>query len=139
ALAGSWPSILAGQDSASALSDIKALRPRDIVGATVAGTLLAIAWSKAVNSKAFIRTMQHLRITRKFGDEDVFDYTFNMTIPDVEFVNLRDFETRRIYSGYVKAYSQGGKLRELLLENAAVYDLDTGQALYEMPLLYLSR
>lgn len=96
-------------------------------------------WSWASNHKFLIRLMQKLRVTRKFGDEDVWDYLLNSGTPNVEFVNVRDFQNKVTYAGYVRAFSERTDRRELCLENVKVYELDSSVELFEVPLLYLSK
>ena len=75
---------------------------------------------------------------KTFGDEDVWDYTFNSPIPAVEYINLRDFDKNIVYSVWVMSFSETEKLRELVLRDVEVFDFD-GQLLFEMPMIYLAR
>ena len=110
----------------------------DIAGALAISMLLGILWSGSVNHKFFLRVMQALRITKKFGDENVWDFTLNLNIPNVEYAYVRDFEKKVVYSGWVKAFSDGITRRELLLEDVEIFDLDTAQKLFVTPLMYVS-
>jgi hypothetical protein len=78
--------------------------------------------------------------TKRYGDEDVWDYTFNAhaSIASVEYIHFRDFEKELIYGGWVATFSETEKLRELVLQDVEVYNFD-GQALYSVPMLYLAR
>lgn len=136
---GVWPMLLAGITSAPGVGDLRILRPQDILITSLMATVLAVLWSAGSNRKLFMRLMQWLRVTRKFGDEGVWEFTFNMGTPSVEYVNVRDFENRVIYAGFVKAFSEGGQYREILLDQVRVSDLDSGLHLFEMPVIYLSR
>jgi len=136
---GSWPTLLDQVKTAPGLQDLRLLRPRDILGSSLVALLLAIAWSFAANRKWFLRAMQRLGVTHKFGDESVWDFTLNLRTPAVEYAHVRDFEHGIIYAGYIRAFSEGHGNRELLLEGAIVYDLDTAQEIFKVPLLYLSR
>ena len=136
---GAWPSLLDGVKTAPSVGELRALRPQDILLASLLSTVLAVLWAAASNRKLFMRLMQWLRVTRKFGDEGVWEFTFNMGTASVEYVNIRDFENRVAYAGYVKAFSEGGEFREILLDQVRVSDLDSGTHLFEMPVIYLSR
>jgi hypothetical protein len=59
-------------------------------------------------------------------------------MPNVEYAYVRDFEKEIVYSGWVKAFSNGISRRELLMENVEVFDLDTAQKLFDTPLMYVS-
>ena len=136
---GAWPPLPDDIKGAPGIAYLGALRARDVVWTTSLSPLLAIAWSFAANRKYFLRLMKWLNVTRKFGDETVWEYTLNMGTAAVEYVNVRDFERKVVYSGFVRAFSEGGEQRELLLDRAIVYDLETGTEFFRAPLLYLSR
>jgi hypothetical protein len=136
---GVWPSLLDRMTSAPGVGELRTLRPRDILFTSLLAILLAVVWAAASNRKLFMRLMQRLGVTRKFGDEGVWEFTFNQGTPSVEYVNIRDFENRVAYAGFVKAFSEGGEFREILLDQVRVSDLDSGTHLFEMPVIYLSR
>ncbi len=136
---GSWPTLLNGVTAVPGAGDLRTLRPQDILFASLLATVLAVLWSAASNRKWFMRFMQWLGVTRKFGDEGVWEFTFNQGIPSVEYVNIRDFENHVTYAGFVKAFSEGGDFREILLDQVRVSDLDSGTHLFKMPVIYLSR
>ena len=60
---------------------------------------------------------------------------FRMATPSS--VDVRDLDRGITYAGWVRAYSETGKLRELLLRDAIV--LDKTGAVIDVPLLYLAR
>jgi hypothetical protein len=136
---GGWPTLLNGITAAPGAGELRALRPKDVLFASLLATVLAVLWAAASNRKLFMRLMQRLRVTRKFGDEGVWEYAFNMGTASVEYVNVRDFANRVAYAGFVKAFSEGGEFREILLDQVRVSDLDSGTHLFEMPMIYLSR
>jgi len=110
----------------------------EIVVAIALSLLMAIAWIYAETYKLFWRLLQWLKATKRYGDEDVWDFTFNATDAAVEYVNFRDFANRIVYSGWVQSFSETGRLRELVLREAEIYDFD-GRKLFAMPLGYLAR
>jgi hypothetical protein len=136
---GAWPNLFDKVRTAPGLQELRLLRPLDIFSASILSMGLAIIWSVAANRKWFLRAMQRCRVTQKYGDESVWEYTLNLGIPAVEYANIRDFDNHILYSGYIRAFSEGTGTRELLLDDAIVYDLDTAQKLFETPLLYLAR
>lgn len=109
-----------------------------VISTSVVGLSLGILWLYAVNRKWIARLLQNIGATKRFGDEDVWDFTFNSTNPAVQFVHLRDFEQKATYAGYVDAFSEGGEVRELVLRQVVVYDFD-GNEMYQVPRLYLAR
>jgi Family of unknown function (DUF6338) len=90
------------------------------------------------NFKIFTLFVQWIGATKRFGDEDVWDFTFNSRSRGMGYVHFRDFERSVVYAGYVICFSESGELRELLLVNVIVYDFG-GNKMYEVPRLYLAR
>ncbi len=129
---------MAAWNGPPSLAEMQQIHVGDIAGSLVVSVLLGILWSGSVNHSFFLRFMQTLRITKKFGDQDVWDFTLNLKIPNVEYTYVRDFEKKVVYSGWVKAFSDGTTRRELLMENVEVFDLDTAERLFETPLMYAS-
>ena len=89
------------------------------------------------NRKVIHRIARCLRITQSYGDEDVWEYIHNS--PDVEWIYLRDHEQRVIYFGKVLNYSDSGKEREIVLSDVTTFDATTGELLYEIDGVYISR
>ncbi len=110
----------------------------EILIASAVGFCLGVAWVYASTWKVLTRVLQAIRATNRYGDEDVWDFTFNSPSPSVRFVNVRDFGKKIVYAGRVDAFSETGKLRELTLREVEIYDFD-GNLLYATPRLYLAR
>lgn len=111
---------------------------KEIAIATAVGFVLSIIWLYATTFKILTRALQFIGATKAYGDEDVWDFTFNSSSPAVEYVHFRDFEKSLIYGGWVSTFSSTEKLRELVLRDVIVYDFD-GSVLYHTPLLYIAR
>lgn len=111
---------------------------KEIAAATGMGLLLAILWLYAANYKWDTRFLQWIKATKTYGDEDVWDFTFNSSAAAVEYVHFRDFANRIVYAGWVREFSETDKLRELVLRDVQVYDFD-GNFLFDTPLVYLAR
>lgn len=110
----------------------------EIIAATAVGFVLAILWIYSANWKLLSRFLQLIRATKRYGDEDVWDFTFNSTAISVRFVNVRDFGKQIVYTGWVNAFSETDKLRELTLYDVKVYDFNA-TLLYEVAHLYIAR
>jgi hypothetical protein len=111
---------------------------REILWALPISLCLSVLWLYTARYKWLSRFLQSIGATKKFGDEDVWDYTFNSSIPDVEYVHVRDFENGYLYAGWVNTFSESGRLRELVLLDVIVYDLE-GKEQYKTPRLYIAR
>lgn len=130
-----------------AMADLAAAATKEIVSRDVLsevlwalgiGTILAILWLYISQYKILTRFLQIIRATRKYGDEDVWDFTFNSKDVAVEYVHFRDFASQWVYCGWVNTFSETDKLRELVLLDVIVYNFD-GEELYTTPRLYLAR
>lgn len=82
--------------------------------------------------------MQLIRATKRYGDEDVWDFTFNARDRTVEFVHLRDFDKKIVYAGWVELFSATEKVRELVLHDVKVFDFE-GNELFATPRVYIAR
>lgn len=124
------------------LAETDTLAPRasayEVISAIVVSLALSIIWIFASTYKWVTRFLQWINATKTYGDEDVWDFTFNSRNAAVEYVHFRDFANKIVYAGWVNTFSETGKLRELVLRDVQIFDFD-GKMLFEMPLVYLAR
>jgi len=111
---------------------------REIIATSLVSTACSIAYLYVANRKILYALFQKVGATKRHGDEDIWDLTFNERGASVEYVHLRDFEKGIIYTGWVIAFSDTDKIRELVLRDAVVYNFD-GQILFEAPRVYVAR
>jgi len=111
---------------------------RLIFWASLVSVISAIMWLYISTYKLMTWFLQRIKATKRYGDEDVWDYTFNSGRPEVEYLHLRDFEKKITYAGWVEAFSETEKQREVRLRDVIVYDFD-GNILFETPRVYLAR
>lgn len=97
---------------------------------------LAFMASFLYTHKFINRLGQFLRVTKRYGDEDVWDLFHN--IPDIEWVFVRDHKFNLIYYGWIQGFSDSKEERELLLRDVTMFDSLTGVPLGEMNIVYLS-
>lgn len=86
--------------------------------------------------KLHFRLFRALKITRKFGELDVWGYLMNSD--DVSWVTVRDVANNLMYDGWVQAFSDNGSDTEVLLGDVRVYENGSGNFLYEVSSQYLS-
>lgn len=110
----------------------------EVLWALLIGIVLSIIWLYAARYKLLTRFLQRIGATKKYGDEDVWDYTFNSKDAAVEYVHFRDFENECVYAGWVNTFSETDRLRELVLLDVVVFNFE-GEELYRTPRLYLAR
>ncbi len=82
--------------------------------------------------------MQLIRATKRYGDEDVWDFTFNAHDRNVEYVHLRDFNKKIVYAGCVAQYTITETVLELVLHDVKVFDFE-GNELFATPRVYIAR
>ena len=111
---------------------------REIGYALLAAFLGAIVDIYASTYSWLFKILRFIGATKRYGSEDVWDYTFNLSSANVEYVHVRDFKERLVYAGWVNAFSETEKLRELTLRDVQVFDFE-GALFYEVPRLYLAR
>ena len=133
-----WPFSLADLSGAAATGIFTPAIFKEVLSAVVVGLVLAILWLYASNYKWVTRFLQTAGATKTYGDEEVWDYTFNSSKAAVEYVHFRDFANKIVYAGWVEEFSETEKLRELVLRGAKIYDFD-GNFMFETPLVYLAR
>lgn len=100
--------------------------------------VLSIIWLWVVRYRLLMRFLHCVGASRRYGDEDVWSYTLNLSKPHVEYVHLRDLEQGFIFAGWIDTYSESEDVRELLLHDVIVYD-EEGDEISRSPYLYLSR
>lgn len=125
---------LASGLSGSALFSLK----DEIAWAIPTSFVLSVIWLWIVRFRLVMRFLNWIGATKRFGDEDVWSFTFNSNKPNVEYVHVRDIEGGYIYAGWVNAYSENEDYRELLLSDAIVYT-ENAEEVSQAPLLYLAR
>jgi hypothetical protein len=111
---------------------------KEVAQATGVSLICGVVWLYATNYKIVAWFLQLIRATKRFGDEDVWDYTFNSKSKTVNFAHVRDFEQKLLYAGFVGAFSESGDVREIVLTDAVVYDFASNEQ-YRMPVIYLAR
>ena len=111
---------------------------KEILAATGIGFILAVLWIYFASYKVLWNILRIVGATKRYGEEDVWDFTFNSTEAVVEYIHFRDFENKFVYAGWVSTFSESEKLRELVLRDVQVFDFE-GKLQYEIPLLYLAR
>lgn len=111
----------------------------EILFATAISVLLAPAWLAIQRRKYVVRILQRIGATKRYGDEDVWDYLLSSDDPRSRYVNLRDEQTGQTFSGYVEMFSEAPGLRELVLSQVKGYDTLSGQETITVARMYLAR
>jgi putative flippase GtrA len=121
----------------AALSDLEVVPSLVEAGCASAIALgMAVVLTYIANYKIHFRVAHLVRLTRRFGDQDVWSYLFNSL--DVEWVTIRDHKRNLVYDGRVRFFSEADKPAELYLQDVKVYDNATGEYLYDVAGMYVS-
>jgi hypothetical protein len=111
----------------------------EIFWATILSIPLGFLVSFFINKKALHKIAKKIRVSKKFGELDVWSHIMNSNIPGPGWVVVRDKENNLMYEGWVLAFSESTERDELFLKDVKVFTNDTAQELYEVPALYLPR
>lgn len=111
---------------------------KQIAAASIVAVACAISWLYATNYKLVTKFLQRIGSTKRYGDEDVWEYMFNSGRAEVEYIHFRDFDKKLAYAGWVEVWSNSEKQRELVLRDVIVYDFE-GKELFETARVYLAR
>lgn len=127
----------------SLLSDSKLINDKAILVTTLFSAPVAGLVSILYRKKIWNRLCQKLKLTNRFGDEDVFNYLLDAERPDtLGWFIVRDHKEELVYYGAITAWSDEGRDRELTLSEVDVYSNEGDgkmDKLYSCPTLYLCR
>lgn len=98
--------------------------------------LLAFMISAAIQNKWLNIIAKKLKVSYKYGDEDLYDFFLNAK--EIDWVWVRDEANGYTYEGHVNSFSETKTIRELLLTDVKVYPYNSKGEPYQVPALYLS-
>jgi hypothetical protein len=98
--------------------------------------LLAFFVSAAMNHNVLHRLAEWLRISRRFGQVDVWGHFLDS--PKTNWIIVRDVDADLLYEGWVDAFSDTGAEPQLLLSEVGVYRASTGTKLHNRKRVYLT-
>lgn len=108
---------------------------REVAVATAVAVGIALVLTAVSTYKLHFRIAHKLRLTKKFGDLDVWGFVFNS--PQVQWATIRDHGRNLVYDGAIRLFSDGLENPEILLDEVKVYKNDSGEHLYDVTSLYL--
>lgn len=111
--------------------------PSEVFWATLLSPGIAAAAAFIVNHKLINRAAQRLRISSKYGDENLFSFFLNAQ--EVDWIYVRDIPNKLTYQGRIVSFSEADDMQELVLSEVTVFAYETSDELYSIPLLYLSK
>jgi len=111
---------------------------KEVFFASLVAVICSVLWLYITNYKLLTWVLQKIHATKRYGDEDVWEFMFNSSRAEAEYVHLRDFEKKITYAGWVETFSETEKQRELILRDVVVHAFE-GNVLFESPRIYLAR
>jgi len=113
--------------------------PYDIVlKACLTAVIIGFAISTLDHYKILNWIAKFLRVSNKYGDENLYSYFLNAK--NVKEVYVRDLENNATYHGMIDSYSETDDTCEIVLWDVAVYSNENaGEPLYLLDKVYLSR
>lgn len=113
------------------------LKALEVFQATTLAIPIAYFASWVVNFKIFNKISQKLRISNKYGDENLFSFYLNAK--EIDWVYVRDIGNNLTYQGQVVSYSENDSIQEIVLSNVTVYSYKDSEEYYSVPSLYLCK
>lgn len=120
-----------------ALEPNGSINASEIFGAAIVSLPVALASSYIINHKLFNKLAGLLRVSQKFGDENLFSYYLNSK--DVDWIYVRDQEDDITYQGRIVSFSEGEHCQELVLTEVSVFQTTDSKLLYEIPSIYICK
>ena len=121
----------------SALNGGNGIKAWEICVAALLSIPVAFVASWAINYKIFNKIAQKLKVTAKYGDENLYSYYLNAE--EIDWVYIRDPLNNFTYQGRIVSHSENEKVQEVVLSEVSVYTYEDSEFLYSVPTIYLSR
>lgn len=109
----------------------------EIIWATILAIPMSFVLALAQNKKWLNRVAKRMKVTQKMGDIDLWNFVLES--PETEWIVVRDIKYNLAYQGRIQGFSGTFNENELFLRDVLVLQNDTGENLYEVDALYLSR
>lgn len=107
----------------------------EIIGSFVCSIFIAFLAATVINYKVLNKIAQKLKISTKYGDENLFSYYLNLN--EVRWVYVRDISNGLTYKGEIVMHSESSGMQELVLSDVDVYNYKNSEHLYTIPSIYL--
>lgn len=109
----------------------------EIVSATLLSLPVAFLASFLVNYKVFNKLAKKIKVSSKYGDENLYSYYLNAK--EIDWVYVRDIENNLTYRGRIESYAENDHMQELVMYDVTVFRYEDSAELYSTPTVYLSK
>jgi hypothetical protein len=123
--------------SLDAMTQQTAIDYLEIGYATILSIIVGLVSGIFYNRKIVFKVARFFRITKHYGDDDVWSYVMNSD--DVKWLFVRDHKVGLVYYGALSVFSESDDKRELLLDDVDVFSNADGKKLYHIDSLYICR
>lgn len=137
---GFWAGAFQNAMSLAILNPQKGLGAEQIARSALVGIALGLTVSYFRTHSTVHEILFGLGLTTRTNEVDIWQFT--LTSEDIDnWVTVRHHENGKTYQGWIRAYSDGGDERELLLADVKIFDKVEGSdelaLVDEIPVLYL--
>lgn len=108
-----------------------------VIKAIIASIFIGFICAGLDNYKIVNRIGKFLKLTTKYGDENLYSYFLNAD--NVNEIYFRDIPNNITYHGMINSYSETNEFKEIVLRDVKVYDYTTSNFMYDLDKVYLSR
>lgn len=113
------------------------INPTEIFLATIISPFIAALAAFTVNHKVLNKIAKTIKISDKYGDENLFSFFLNSQ--NIDWVYVRDIQNNLTYQGRVVSFSENDGMQELVMSEVTVFKYETSEEFYSVPLIYLSK
>ncbi len=117
-----WQVVLDSGLGLATLNPEKGLSTGQIGFATIVALVVGGVIAKLQMHSIPHQILRKLHLTKRINEEDIWEFT--LSSPNINsWVTVRHHDNGKVYQGWVRAYSDGGDERELLLADVRVFAL----------------
>lgn len=109
----------------------------ELAYALILSAPIAYLATYVINHKLFNKLAKILKVSAKYGDENLYSYYLNAV--EIDWIYVRDKESNLTYQGRVVSYSETETMQELVLSEVTVYRYEDSAELYSVPTIYISK
>lgn len=121
----------------STVSEKHNISANEVVYATMLSLPVAFFASFLINYKVFNKLAKKLKVSSKYGDENLYSYYLNAK--EIDWVYVRDIENNLTYQGRVESYAENDHMQELVMYDVTVFRYKDSVHLYSVPTIYLTK
>jgi len=115
----------------------KSINYNFILEAVCVAIIIGLVSAGLDNYKIINKLGKRLRLTTKYGDENLYSYFLNAK--NITEVYVRDLERNITFHGLIDSFSETDEIKEIVLRDVKVYDYTTSAWCYNLDKVYISK